>query len=65
MRDFIEWVKEADMFIKGCVSMAVGAIVLMMLLILVTDPVMLVIMIGFAAGSVLIGAIILALISSI
>ena len=64
MRDFIEWVKEADMFIKGCVSMAVGAIVLMMLLILVTDPVMLVIMIGFAAGSVLIGAIILALISS-
>ena len=65
MRDFIEWVKEADMFIKGCVSMAVGAIVLMMLLILVTDPVMLVIMIGFAAGSALIGAIILALISSI
>ena len=64
MRDFIEWVKEADMFIKGCVSMAVGAIVLMMLLILVTDPVMLVIMIGFAVGSVLIGAIILALISS-
>ena len=65
MRDFIEWLKEADMFIKGCVSMAVGAITLMMLLILVTDPIMLVILIGIAAGSTLIGTIILALISSI
>ena len=65
MRDFIEWLKEADMFIKGCVSMATGAITLMILLILVTDPAMLVILIGIAACSALIGAIILALISSI
>ena len=65
MRDFIEWLKNADMFIKGCFSMAVGAIILMMLLILVTDPIMLVILIGIAAGSTLIGTIILALISLI
>ena len=65
MRDFIEWLKEADMFIKSCVSMATGAITLMMLLILVTDPAMLVILIGIAASSALVGAIILALISSI
>ena len=65
MRDFIKWLKEADMFIKGCFSMAVGAIILMMLLILVTDPIMLVILIGIAAGSTLIGTIILALISLI
>ena len=64
MRDFIEWLKEADMFIKSCVSMAVGAITLMMLLILVTDPTMLIVIIGIAACSTLIGAIILALISS-
>lgn len=65
MRDFIEWLKEADMFIKGCFSMAVGAIILMMLLILVTDPIMLVVLIGIAVCSTLIGTIILALISSI
>ena len=65
MRDFINWLKEADMFIKGCFSMAVGAITLMMLLILVTDPTMLVVMIGIVASSALIGTIILALISSI
>ncbi len=65
MRDFIEWLKEADMFIKSCFSMAAGAITLMMLLILVTDPAMLIILIGIAASSALVGAIILALISSI
>jgi hypothetical protein len=65
MRDFIEWLKEADMFVKSCVAMGIGAIALMMLLILVTEPTMLLVILGIAVCSTLIGAVILALISLI